>query len=34
MPLVSFYTTGKHQKIFGYMIFSEGIVRNYWHEMN
>ena len=33
MPLVSFYIPWKHQKTFGFLIFSGGIERGHWHEM-
>ena len=33
MPLVSFDTTWKHLKPFGFLIFSGGIERDQWHEM-
>ena len=33
MPLASFYTPGKHQKIYGFLMFSEGVEREQWHEM-
>ena len=33
MPLVSFYTPWKHRKTRSFQAFSEGLVRNQWHEM-
>ena len=33
MPLISFDTPWKHQKTRGFMMFSEGIKRDQWHEM-
>ena len=33
MPLISFDTPWKHQKIRGFMMFSGGIKRDQWHEM-
>ena len=33
MPLISFDTPWKHQKTKGFLIFSEGIKRDQWHEM-
>ena len=33
MPRVSFDTTWKHLKPFGFQIFSGGIERDQWHEM-
>ena len=33
MPLVSFDTLRKHQKTFGFLMFSGGIERDQWHEM-
>ena len=32
MPLASFYTSGKHEKISGFLMFSGGI-KGYWHEV-
>ena len=34
IPLVSFNTSWKHQKISGFIMFSGGIERNQWHEMS
>ena len=34
MPLVSFYTSWKHQKISGFLMFLGGIERDHWHEMD
>ena len=34
MPLVSFDTPWKHQKTFGFLMFSEAIEKDHWHEMN
>ena len=33
MSLVSFYALWKHQKIYGFLMFSEGIERDQWNEM-
>ena len=33
MPLISFDTLWKHQKTRGFLMFSEGIKRDQWHEM-
>ena len=33
MPLFSFYTSWKHQKTRGFLMFSGGIEREQWHEM-
>ena len=33
MPLVSFYTSWKHQKISGFLMFLGGIERDQWHAM-
>ena len=33
MPLISFYTPWKHQKTRVFLMFSEGIESNQWHEM-
>ena len=33
MPLVSFYTSLKAQKTSGFLMFSEGIETDQWHEM-
>ena len=33
MPLVSFDTPRKHQKTFGFLMFSRGIERDQWNEM-
>ena len=33
MQLVSFYSPWKHQKTRGFLMFSEGIERDLWHEM-
>ena len=33
MQLVSFYTPWKHQKAPAFLMFSEGIERDQWHEM-
>ena len=32
MPQVSFNTPWKHQKTFGFLMFSGGIERDLWHE--
>ena len=32
MPLISFDTSWKHQKIRGFLILSGGIERDQWHE--
>ena len=32
MLLVSFYTPRKHQKIYGFLVFSMGIDKDQWHE--
>ena len=34
MPLVSFYIPWKHQKTSGFLMFSGGIERDQWHEMD
>ena len=33
MPLVSFDTPRKHQETFGFLMFSRGIERDQWNEM-
>ena len=33
MPLVSFYTPRKHQKTFGFLMFSGGLEKDQWYEM-
>ena len=33
MPLFSFYTSWKHQKTKGFLMFSGGIEREQWQEM-
>ena len=33
LSLISFYTPWKHQKTSGFLMFSGGIERDYWHEM-
>ena len=33
MPLVSFYTPSKHQKTYGFLMFSGGVERDQWHEL-
>ena len=33
MPPLSFYTTWKHQKTRGFLMFSGGVERGHWHEM-
>ena len=32
--LVSFYIPWKHQKTFGFLMFSGGLERDQWHEMD
>ena len=34
MPLISFHTPWKHQKTRGFLMFSGGIKRDQWHEMD
>ena len=34
IPLISFYTPWKHEKISDFLTFSGGIERDQWHEMN
>ena len=34
MPLTSFYTPSNHQKISDFLIFSEGLERKQWYEMD
>ena len=33
MSLVSFYNPSKHQKTRGFFMFSGGVERDQWHEM-
>ena len=33
MPLVSFYTSWKHRKTYGFLMFFGGIERDQWHKM-
>ena len=33
VPLVCFYTPGKHQEISGFLMFSGGIERDQWYEV-
>ena len=33
MPLASFYTPWRHQKISGFLMFSGGIERDQWHKI-
>ena len=33
MPLVSYYMPWKHEKTFGFFMFSGGVERNQWHEI-
>ena len=34
MPLISFYTPWKHQKTKGFLMFSAGMERDQWHEVD
>ena len=34
MPLILFNTPRKHQKAYGFQMFSGGIKRDQWHEMS
>ena len=34
MPLISFYITWKHKKTFSFLVFSGGIEKDQWHEMD